>query len=335
MTTALPRLPVQVPPAHWEVIDSYLDRLAELNHLRPDLLRGHLTVVQREPAYRRVLVVDRLAAVTGYRIDQLAWAIPDLRQPAPNYFLFNSEPMPACPHCTSRHRGGPVLRLIPHHRHICTRHGYWVGLPNQRPMAMPLPDLPELITAQHRHRYLARRRGWARAFQAFHDAASLCQQMHLHQLHGPDHPWRRRRPLLEQHRVRWEIADTPLHATLYPEAVLLAPLLQPERIHAVRSAPHHSPLRRTFYRDAHDRIAIKAGRAIPADHPLRRWLEHPRPGHTAPVFTYRGDGINPAPTPRSNSTTRSGRPSPPPLQGGGPVALFLGEPVSPDIRPPP
>ena len=26
--------------------------------------------------------------------------------------------------------GGPVIRLLPHHRYVCTRHRYWIGPPD-------------------------------------------------------------------------------------------------------------------------------------------------------------------------------------------------------------
>src|SRR2546430_8749633 len=56
------RLSIPIPPAFCEVIDSYLDRLAEVSHLRPDALRSYLTNVRATPTYRRMLAVDRLGS---------------------------------------------------------------------------------------------------------------------------------------------------------------------------------------------------------------------------------------------------------------------------------
>src|SRR6266545_1227940 len=44
------RLPIPIPPAFCEVIDSYLDRLTEVSHLRPDALRSYLTNVRATTA---------------------------------------------------------------------------------------------------------------------------------------------------------------------------------------------------------------------------------------------------------------------------------------------
>ncbi|MGW7095485.1 hypothetical protein [Streptomyces sp. NPDC054874] len=78
-------LPDPVPPARHEIPPSYIGRLATLHGL--DINGLWLQVTQ--PAYpgagRRVVVPERLAALTGRTVHALAGAMPELRDPAPNW----------------------------------------------------------------------------------------------------------------------------------------------------------------------------------------------------------------------------------------------------------
>ncbi|MET7718806.1 TniQ family protein [Streptomyces sp. NPDC005407] len=56
------RLPIDVRPHHGESIDSYIDRLALANHLKPADLRIHL---RPPPRHTGRLSLERLAAVSG------------------------------------------------------------------------------------------------------------------------------------------------------------------------------------------------------------------------------------------------------------------------------
>lgn len=54
-------------------------------------------------------LLPRLAAVTGYPSGNLAWALPELRDPEPDWLaLRHLVAQRACPRCTARHQGGPV-----------------------------------------------------------------------------------------------------------------------------------------------------------------------------------------------------------------------------------
>ena len=87
-------------------------------------------------------------------------ALPELRRPGPDWQAWRHQPQPGCPRCDARHDGGPVTRLLPHHRYVCTRHRYWIGPPDAGQPATPLgPELAGIVQAQRRHLRLLRRYG--------------------------------------------------------------------------------------------------------------------------------------------------------------------------------
>ncbi|MEV0847868.1 hypothetical protein AB0J21_18690 [Streptomyces sp. NPDC049954] len=81
-------------------------------------------------AGRRVVVPERLAALTGRSVHALAGAMPELRDPPPNWEMFRHQPQTGCHLCDARHPGGRVVRLLPHHTYVCLRHHTWIGPPD-------------------------------------------------------------------------------------------------------------------------------------------------------------------------------------------------------------
>jgi putative transposase len=81
----------------------------------------------------------RIAEITGRTDDHLGLALPELADPGPDWTAWRHQPQPLCPRCDARHDGGPVTRLLPHHRYVCTRHWYWTGPPDagQPPRSAP------------------------------------------------------------------------------------------------------------------------------------------------------------------------------------------------------
>lgn len=154
----LPRLPIPVAPARHETLASYLTRLAALHGLDSHELWEPVSS-PTPGTRRRVVHVDRLAAIVGRPAQQLAAALPELRDPAPDWAAWRHQPQPRCPRCDARHDGGPVQRLLPHHRYVCTRHQYWIGPPDAGQPATTLddPDLQDVVRAQRRHTRLMRR----------------------------------------------------------------------------------------------------------------------------------------------------------------------------------
>ena len=133
---------------------------------------------------RRAIDPSQLAAITGRPAGHLAWALPELRRPGPDWQAWRHQPQPGCPSCAApdrtgrpggtsrsraaraarrpgpdwqawrhqpqpgcpscaaRHDGGPVIRLLPHHRYVCTRHRYWTAPAGRRAARPQLgPDL--------------------------------------------------------------------------------------------------------------------------------------------------------------------------------------------------
>ena len=141
------RLPVAVPPARHETLASYLARLASLHGLDPGEL-WHQVSTPQPGTRRRDVDPGRLAAITGRPAEHLARALPELRRPGPDWQTWRHQPQPGCRRCDARHEGGPVTRLLPHHRYVCTRHRYWIGPPDAGQPATPLG--PELVGASSR-----------------------------------------------------------------------------------------------------------------------------------------------------------------------------------------
>jgi TniQ len=162
----LPRLPVPLPPARQETIASYLARLASVHGLPLRELWEPVST-PRPGTARRTVLAERLAAITGRATDHLARALPELRDPAPDWTAWRHQPQPRCPRCDARHEGGPVIRLLPHHRYVCHQHRYWIGPPDAGQPATKLDDgLDDIVRAQRHHRRLIRRHGTAAAFDA-------------------------------------------------------------------------------------------------------------------------------------------------------------------------
>ena len=167
------RLPIAVGPAHSETVASYLARLARLHDLEGDEIWRLASVPDPTPVRRRVDVV-LLAALTGRPTAHLAGALPELRDPAPHWPALRHAPQIGCPYCDARHLGGPVFRILPHHRYVCTRHEHWIGPPDIDRPGPALYQFPEILTAQRRHLRLLRRHGWAATYDAVLTGFMVC-----------------------------------------------------------------------------------------------------------------------------------------------------------------
>lgn len=247
------RLPVPLPPARNETIASWLHRLATVHGLSTGDLRRHLhiaTAVTRNPAELRDLS-RRLAALTGQPAERLAWALPELRLPAPDWLALRHLAQRACPRCTARHEGGPVRRLFAHHEYLCVRHGYWVGPPDPTrddPPARLDGRLPELVAGQRRLDHAYRRYGWAATFHATAAATKICLNLRFGaEAHPVWNRWQRRLDLLLPTGYRRSL----FIAAVFPEIAALATVLAaPDwRILAPRNDPadedrliHHATL---------------------------------------------------------------------------------------------
>ncbi|MFD8910597.1 hypothetical protein [Streptomyces sp. NPDC059575] len=224
----LPRLPDPVPPAQHEIAASYIGRLARLHGLNINTLWRCVTEREASGGMRRVVVPERLAAVTGRTVHSLAGALPELRNPQPDWAMFRHQPQSGCHRCNAKHPGGEVTRILPHHRYVCTRHRLWLCPSDADGHTTPLDALPEIVQAQRRHLRILQRHGWAITYDAVLTAILICgQQWSLSENENGEawHDWiRRANILIPPGTAEATFSVARLCAVVYPEAVALAPL---------------------------------------------------------------------------------------------------------------
>lgn len=222
----LSRLPIAVAPARHETLASYLDRLAALHGLHPREIWE--SVGSPSPGTRRRTVhLDLLAAITGRPAAHLARALPELRDPAPDWAAWRHQPQPGCARCDARHHGGPVLRLLPHHRYVCSRHRSWIGPPDYgQPSTLLDDELRDVVRAQRRHQRLVHRHGSAVTYDAVLTGFLFCGHLWGDEPRGPVDAWyhwtRRAHWLIPHGSEQREFSASRLFAAVYPEAVDLA-----------------------------------------------------------------------------------------------------------------
>jgi TniQ protein len=243
--TELRALPIGLAPMNRETIGSYLHRLADANHITSTTLAQLLDLNRRhrrsddDPAGWTAHTITRLAVLTDRPVTTLAQALPALRPLAP-------ESGPSAPHgptaacvacryCAAR-KGihGLVIQQMADHDRICLDHRRWLHGPEQH----DLRALPELCTANRRHRRLRRRHddialhtALNRARDLVHDWLEADDQADLQQ------HWTRRLG-----RLRYDPTAEPyrpnqyrVELATYPEVVRLAALLAAEPQRTTRS----------------------------------------------------------------------------------------------------
>ncbi|MDT0468171.1 MULTISPECIES: TniQ family protein [Streptomyces] len=224
----LPRLPDPVPPAQHEIAASYIGRLARLHGLSVNALWRYVTEREASGGMRRVVIPERLAAVTGRTVHALAGALPELRTPQPDWAMFRHQPQRGCRHCDAKHPGGEVIRILPHHRYVCTRHRLWLCPSDVDGHTTPLDALPEIVQAQRRHLRILRRHGWVVTYDAVLTAILICGQLwSLPENKNGEarHDWVRRASILiPPDTAESAFSVARLCAVVYPEAVALASL---------------------------------------------------------------------------------------------------------------
>lgn len=225
----LARLPVPAPPARNETVASYLTRLGRMHNIPARELWDPVSTPILG-TNRRQVQVERLAQMTGRPTRQLMFALPELRDPAPTWAAWRHEPQRRCPRCDARHDGGPVQRLLPHHRYVCTDHRYWIGPPDADASAARLgEDMNDVINAQRRHLRMVRRHGSAAAYDAVLTGFLICGHTWEDKLRdwtAVTDRWHERSirliPVGEEFRV---FSASRIFACVYPEAVDVAELI--------------------------------------------------------------------------------------------------------------
>ncbi len=297
-----PRLPINVPPARHELLVSYLARLATLHGLDYDELWQQISVSPRPGGNRREPVADRLSHLTGRSPEHLAAALPELRDPAPDWRIFRHEPQLGCPACAARHPGGPVTLLLPHHRYVCTRHRYWIGPPDCAWPSPRLDTLPDVVAAQRRHLRLMHRRGWAAAYDAVLTGFMICGWVWDRQHYvagffdqGIWQRWADRADILiPPGTAMTTFSASKIFAATYPEAVAIASLIgsPPWRALAAGSIAEQ----RRFADEISSRLCWHGYQPQATSDAIAHWMESdaPRPP-SAPPKTFPQTRGNKAP----------------------------------------
>jgi len=147
---------------HRETVGSFLGRLADANRLKPHTLPALLGISTlprhtdpKTPWPQAAVTI--LATLTGRPATALTAALPALAQPPPGTRSAGPGRIrPACRSCMAV-RGilSTVIQHTSDHQDICLRHHRWLAAPEQ----YLLSHLPEVLTANRRHRRLIRRAG--------------------------------------------------------------------------------------------------------------------------------------------------------------------------------
>ncbi|WP_204903185.1 TniQ family protein [Mycobacterium kansasii] len=307
----LAALPLPAGPAQHETLASYLNRLAALHGLPVRELWDQLSIA-RPGSTRRVAVAERLAVVTDRPPEHLFGALPELRDPAPDWTLWRHQSQPGCPRCDARHEGGPVLRLLPHHHYVCTKHHYWIGPPDAGQPATPLDErLSDIVTAQRQHQRVVTRLGGAAMFDAVLTGFLICGHLWA----NPQRPnadacrrWTRRTDLLIPPGAELRtFTASRLFAAVYPEAVSLAAIIASPLWR--QRASGDAAGRREFLAEAARRLGGAADEHDPGNQASIHWMlydsHHPpsRPKKTLPDTRDHGAMRRPRPSPLSQQRT--------------------------------
>lgn len=285
----LAALPIPAGPAHHETLASYLNRLAAVHTMPVRELWDQLSI-PRPGGTGRIVLIERLATVVDRPIEQLGWALPELRDPAPDWTLWRHQAQPGCPRCDARHEGGPVLRLLPHHHYVCTKHHYWIGPPDAGQPATRLHEsLADLVHAQHQHRRLLARHGGAAAFDAVLTGFLICGHLWADRLRRRTQAqrcWTRRANLLIPPGTEAQtFSASRVFAAVYPEAVSLAAIIASPLWR--QRASGDSTQKREFLVEASRCLGISATEDEPGHQAIVHWMlydSHHPPSHPNKTF---------------------------------------------------
>jgi hypothetical protein len=269
--TPLRQLPVTSPPAPYETLESYLNRLERLNHLRREELT-QIIAITRIPRWtmRRLtgemIDIQRLSAMAGYSVATLHRAMPQLQQP--DWRLFQHDPRPACRRCVQR-AGGPVTRYYRSYSFVCLKHRAWIGGHprgvHMRTRPLIVNRLPDVLAAQKRHHHLVRRHGQLAVTYALRHAQACIDYWTRHSLvQGVQAE--RLNILLSPGWERVRLDDPAYLASYYPELVALTATLTSPRWRTLAADPYTRPAFLAEVRRQTGELAYRGGG------PLNDWI---------------------------------------------------------------
>ena len=252
------RLPIPAPPALNEATESYLRRLAHLNHIGLTEIKTHLGLHPNNgtetlpPAS-----LKRLAVVTGYTSDQLIRVLPELDRRYLDPTLFSLTRRTLCTGCTRRHRGGQPWGFYPEHVHLCVKHRLWVvGRDYDRRGLLDVSTVPDVLTTQRKHRRLAQQYGTLATGYAVRVARDIWDNLTQMPFHTSV---QRIMASFTTNRTRFMIDEPEYLAATYPAVIDTAALLVSPHWRRIAANPS---TRETFYREAGQRL-------LDTNHPYR------------------------------------------------------------------
>ncbi|MBB5109593.1 hypothetical protein [Streptomyces spectabilis] len=157
-----------------------MSRLSAANRLTPRALHEYINDPHRiHPSPLPLL--DALAILSGYSVEGLVRALPELRSPEHARHLAPTGQQHldciwviqnVCRLClASKNVTEPARCWVPIATKLCTRQSRWMDTHGDQ---LDLRNLPDVPRAQHQHFFLARRHGWKRLAMAFEEAGNVC-----------------------------------------------------------------------------------------------------------------------------------------------------------------
>lgn len=166
-------LPRRVPAFQYEVVHTYLLRLAHANHLDPAELTRYL-----KHRNTNQIRMEWLAALAGIPEPTLTYRLTGTSTPAKQALR---HARPACRWCMAR-RGifdEAVWCCPPDHVTVCHRHRTWIGPPVQTvAQQRDISTHPEVIRASRRHHRLVALVGASAAGDGLREAAQVVEVWH-------------------------------------------------------------------------------------------------------------------------------------------------------------
>ncbi|GAA3427768.1 hypothetical protein GCM10018953_49510 [Streptosporangium nondiastaticum] len=236
-------LPIPQRPLPGESINSFLRRLAAVNHIDSGVLladlAGEICLTDHRWEDSELDLDDqamtRLATRSGNPPTSLRHALRSIPprhgrilggKHGPRWLKWRAghRPVRACPGCLAMRSTHPhAFVYLDPHRLLCSRHGYWLAAPAHAERPFPLMRLPEVVHA-HRHHLRFRRRHRDNADAAVSQARVLINRIHARGNYLRER-WDYRASLLGASRASMVTA-----LITYPEVIALAEFVAPRRL---------------------------------------------------------------------------------------------------------
>ncbi|MFI6604837.1 TniQ family protein [Nonomuraea sp. NPDC050536] len=269
-------LPIRPRPIPNETLTSYIQRLAQANHLSSRFLLSRLRGAL--PTRATTVSIVRLAAAVDMSEDALRRALPELRRSSEDVVLgehgkavgFHLEIIrPACRHCAAvRGVFEPVDCWMAPQHNVCLTHQLWIGPDTSSPAdQLDVSQIPEIGRAQRRRLKLGR---YPMNVDAYHEAGEIRRLWAFRNLFT-----RLRDQRLNTLAPRRKPSPAAAQAAAYPELIAMNSLLANPTWRALAASGDPESLHRLYHEVGH-RIG-QPYRPLSAWDPLLRWALEQQP----------------------------------------------------------